>query len=98
MKEFFLSILAAGGIDSPNQLNIPQVGADKIISGLLGTVYWAAGIVAVIVLIVGGILYVTSNGDAGKVKRAKDAILYSIVGLVVVMMAFVITNFIVEWF
>jgi hypothetical protein len=45
------------------------------------------GGVAIIVIIIGGILYAISNGDAGKAKTAKNTILYAVVGLVVAMSA-----------
>ncbi len=82
----------------PGQVGVPTVSADNVLSGVLNTVYFAAGIAAVIVIIICGILYAVSQGDASKVKRAKDGILYSVVGLVVVMMAFVITNFVIGRF
>jgi hypothetical protein len=82
----------------PNSVGIPTVSADNVLSGVLNTVYFAAGIAAVIVIIICGILYSVSQGDAAKTKRAKDGILYSVVGLVVIMMAFVITNFIIGRF
>ena len=51
------------------------------------------GIIAVVMIIVGGITYATSAGDSGKVKKAKDTILYGIVGLVVALLAFAIVDF-----
>lgn len=83
---------------SPNDVGVPVVEADSAINGILNTVYFAAGIVAVIVIIVSGFFYVTSNGDASKVKRGKDGILYSVVGLVIVLTAFLITNFVIGKF
>ena len=74
--------------------NIPTVNASELIPTILSTVYWVAGVAAVIVIVVAGIFYSISQGDAAKIKRAKEAILYALVGLVVVMVAFVITNFI----
>ncbi|HSX41093.1 MAG TPA: pilin [Candidatus Saccharimonadales bacterium] len=53
-----------------------------------------AGAIAVLILIIGGIRYVTSTGDASRIKQAKDTILYAIVGLVVVLLAYAIVNFI----
>jgi glucose uptake protein GlcU len=53
------------------------------------------GIIAVIMIILGGIRYTTSAGDASRVKAAKDTIMYSIVGLVVAMLAFAIVNFVI---
>lgn len=41
------------------------------------------GGIAVIVIIIGGFLYVTSNGDVAKAKRARNTILYAVVGLIV---------------
>lgn len=53
------------------------------------------GAVSVIMIIVGGIKYVISNGDSSKVKTAKDTIMYSVVGLVVAILAYAIVSFVV---
>lgn len=50
--------------------------------------------VTVAMIIIGGINYSTSQGDAGKVKKAKDTILYGVIGLVVALLAFAIVNFV----
>ena len=63
----------------------------NIINAIVGVL----GIVAVIVIILGGIQYMTSTGDANKVKKAKDTILYGVIGLIVVILAFAIVNFVI---
>ncbi len=73
----------------------PAIG-DAQVSDVLTTVYIAAGIVAVIVIIIGGIRYTTSNGDAANIKSAKNTILYSVVGLIVIIMAASITQFVIQ--
>ena len=83
---------------NPNQVGIPTVEASSVVAGVLNTVYFVAGITAVIAIVISGLLYVLSQGDASKTARAKDGILYSIVGLVVIFAAFVITNIIVGQF
>ena len=50
--------------------------------------------VTVAMIIIGGINYSTSQGDASKVKKAKDTILYGVIGLVVALLAFAIVNFV----
>ena len=65
------------------------------VTNILNVVIGVLGIVAVIVIIIGGIQYMTSTGDAGKVKKAKDPILYGVIGLVVVILAFAIVNFVI---
>ena len=54
------------------------------------------GILAVVVIVLGGVQYVTSSGDPGKVKKAKDTILYGIIGLMVALLAYGIVNFILS--
>lgn len=90
---YFAAKIPAGG-----DTGIPTVDADSAINGVLNTVYFAAGIVAVIVIIVSGIFYSISQGDASKIKRAKDGILYAVVGLVIIMLAFVLTNYVIGKF
>lgn len=52
------------------------------------------GFVAVVMIIVGGLQYTTSAGDAAKVTKAKNTIMYGVIGLVVALLAFAIVNFI----
>ncbi len=52
------------------------------------------GFIAVAMIIVGGVQYTTSAGDAAKVTKAKNTILYGVVGLVIALLAFAIVNFI----
>lgn len=54
------------------------------------------GIVAVVVVIYGGLQYILAAGDQAKITKAKDTILYAIVGLVVAMLAYAIVNFVVN--
>lgn len=78
-------------VDVPNK----TAGSEtKVLEGILNTVYAVAGVAAVIVIIVAGMMYATSHGSPESVKRAKNAILYASIGLVVIMMAFSITWFV----
>lgn len=61
---------------------------------ILNLVYMGAGIVVIIVLVVAGFLFVTSRGDPAQMKRSKDAIRGAVIGLVAVIAAFAITQFV----
>lgn len=76
----------SGGVDT---------GISDVLVGVLNAVIGIAGIIAVIFIVVGGITYMTSAGDPGKTKKAKDTILYALIGLVVCAMAFAIVNWVV---
>jgi hypothetical protein len=52
------------------------------------------GAIAVIMLIIGGLRYVISQGDKGNVESAKNTILYAVIGIVVAVMAYAIVNFV----
>lgn len=68
---------------------------DDTISTIINIVSIVVGLVAVIMIIIGGFKYITSNGDSGAVSSAKNTILYAIVGLVVVALAQIIVRFVV---
>lgn len=72
--------------------------AENLIKNVINILLYLVGIIAIIAIIIGGIRYVTSNGDSGAVKSAKDTVLYAVVGLVVAIMAFAIVNFVVGAF
>jgi hypothetical protein len=73
-------------------INLPGPTSDKgLIQSVLLPVYFWAGVLGVIIIIVSGFLYVTSNGDAQQVARAKNAIIATVVGLVFILIAFSIT-------
>ncbi|QWQ31443.1 hypothetical protein KOY49_00110 [Candidatus Minimicrobia vallesae] len=57
--------------------------------------FWVAGVVAVIVVIIAGINYSLSSGDPSKTASAKNAILYSVIGLVIIASAIAITGYII---
>ena len=65
-----------------------------VIANLVRIVTALAGAAAVIFLIVGGIFYVISQGDPGRIKRAKEIINQAITGLVIVLLSYSIVTFI----
>lgn len=78
-------------------VNIPKVEANAVtLAGVLGWVYMIIGILAVVFIIIGGLRYVLSNGESSKLAQAKNTIMYAIIGLVLVILAYAITQFIVQ--
>jgi len=87
-----------GGATGQGDLGLPQLTAEQLLQNTLNLVYYIAGIVAVVVIVVAGIMYATSLGDSGRVTRAKNMILYAVIGLAVLLAAFAITNFVIGQF
>lgn len=70
-------------------------GSEGIFKKVVNIMLFVIGAVAVIMLIYGGVKYVTSGGAQDKVAEAKNTILYAIVGIVVALLAFAVVNFVV---
>jgi len=82
---------AAKCTDCPENL----FGDTGIFKTITNTVLYIVGVIAVIMLIIGGIKYVISGGDAKKVTDAKNTVLYAIIGLIIAFLAFAIVNFVI---
>jgi hypothetical protein len=83
--------------ENPGQCKIAKSDAIGKINNLVHTIVnlltAIVGIVAVIMIIVGGFRYITSGGNDTSVTSAKNTILYAIIGLVVVALAQIIVRF-----
>ena len=66
------------------------------IINIINAVIGVLALVCVIVMIIGGVNYMTSNGEAAKVKKGKDTILYGVIGLVICILSFAIVNFVID--
>jgi hypothetical protein cdiviTM7_00617 len=87
--EFF-----AGLLGKADALGVPR-NNDVDIMKFVNLALWVAGIIAVIVVIIAGINYSLSSGDPSKTASAKNAILYSVIGLVIAASAIAITKYII---
>lgn len=101
------SLVALAPAVASAQWNVGQSNAGK--SGLANTaittllqnaMYWllgAVGFLGVIGFVISGILYLTAAGDEDQIDKAKKAMMYSIIGVVVALLGFIIiaaaTNF-----
>lgn len=65
---------------------------------ITNTLLFAIGVVAVIMLIVGGFRYIFSGGNSTNTSAAKDTILYAVIGIVVALLAYAIVNFVLGQF
>ena len=89
----------AGLLGDSSSLGISNNNLDNAtLNRIIDLVFMIAGSVAVIIVIVAGINYALSLGDPAKTAKAKNAILYSSIGLIVVSSAFIIVKFIIVRF
>ncbi len=74
---------------------LPRVGADggTPIKSILQIVFAVIGALSLFFITFGGFKYVISRGDPQAIAKAKDTILYAIVGLIITLLASAIVNF-----
>ncbi len=65
-----------------------------IFKNVVNILLYVIGAISVIMLIVGGIRYATSAGNAANVTAAKNTIMYALIGLVIAVLAYAIVNFV----
>lgn len=84
---------------NPNDVGIPRVDdPSQAAADLLNATYMIAGIVCVIVIIVAGFMFMTASGDASLIKKAREMVIGAVIGLLVIILAFTITGFILGQF
>ena len=98
LVNFAVTLLNGDGTGGGSTINIPSAPPETVLHNGLNIAYFLAGVIAVIVIIVGGIMYATAAGNSGSITKAKNLILYSVVGLVVIIIAYAVTYFVLGKF
>lgn len=100
----YADVLCANGNSEPSIEDCPEwQGAGGVadnknlmetLTTIINVVVGVVGFIAVAMIVMGGISFATSQGDASKTTKARNTILYGVVGLVVALLAFAIVNFV----
>lgn len=87
------------GIDTAttSEMKGKSIDGDKgLIKTVVNVLLWAVGVLSVIMIIFSGFRYITSAGDTSKTKSAQSTLIYSVVGLIVAIMAWAIVNMVIN--
>jgi len=82
--------LALAQYVTPSGTNLASGAIFDIVKGIMDWLLAIVGIIGVIGFAIAGILYLTSAGDEERIEKAKQAMLYSIIGVIVALMGVVI--------
>jgi len=96
----FISAALAEGIAPQGEKSIPNpLGGHDIqyvVAQVFNVAFGLAGLIAIIYLIIGGYQYIISSGNPDAAEAAKGTIVNSIIGLVIVLTAYLLVNFALE--
>lgn len=88
------SDLIRKGADSTGQQDSRSAG--DIAKDVVNIMFFIVGVMAVIMIIWGGIRYVLSAGNSAALTSAKNTIMYAVIGLIVAILAYTIVNFVIN--
>ena len=71
-------------------------GTKGYLKDVTNILLFVIGAVSVIMLVIGGVKYTTSNGAEDRIKSAKNTILYALVGVIVAIAAYAIVAFVIN--
>lgn len=92
-----LSIDPAGGTSADcKDDDASTEGINNTITMIINIFSTIVGVIAVIMIIYGGLRYITSGGDSGKIGNAKNTIIYALIGLIIVALAQFIVRFVLS--
>ncbi len=102
---FFTSIVSAfivplcvhAQLSLPNSTyGLVDATPKTVISNVINAILVFIGTLALLMIVVSGVMYVTSGGDSNRTETAKKYLMYSVIGLVVTLLAYVIVVFVGE--
>lgn len=95
MKEF---IYILGASIAGNDVNIAEtpVGNDTVTGTVLPLVFGILGALSLLFVVIGGLRYTISSGDPQNTQKARETIIYALVGLFISISAFTITNYVLN--
>ena len=111
MKKYFYSIIGVLLMAAPlvaeaqwssgrmyaGQSGLPAGSIFGIIRSTMNWLLAILGFLGIIGFVIAGILYLTAAGDEGQIDRAKTATTYSIIGVIVALLGFVIILAVEAW-
>lgn len=86
--------LATGSTGCATPAGTPSV--NSTVKSAINILSFIVGVISVVMVIIGGLKFITSSGDAANVSSARNTIIYAVVGLVVVALAQVIVRFVLD--
>lgn len=98
MMQFLRQFAADTTINIDNTLSpLPKATAgDGNLNAVLSVVFGTMAVVAVLIIVIAGLRYILANGDAQAMAKAKNTIIYALVGLIIAMSGFSIVTFVLK--
>lgn len=84
------------GLESATGVGLPQADLRIAIINIIRFILGFLGLVAVIIIMWAGYLWLTAGGEVAKIDKAKKTLISAVIGLVIILSAFVIASFVIR--
>ena len=88
------SIVYAGIIPDAGTVNAPDITIERLITFAVTALIVVAGIIFLIMLLIGGLRWILSGGDKASTESARGQVTSALIGLVIVLSAYAIATLI----
>lgn len=85
------------GLDKAGNLGLEK-GLEGIIANIIKKALTLVGTLALAFLVYGGFLYITAAGDTQQIEKGKKVIIYAIIGIIVIGLAYALVEFVIGAF
>ena len=85
-----------GQVPCASDLNLGNASLSQLISNVISLILGFLGILAVLIVLWGGFIWMTAGGEQDKVDKAKKLIISGIIGLVIIFAAYAIASFVIS--
>lgn len=83
-----------------NQVDLPGGGTDtnpvRVVTNIINMLLGLLGLLAVIIVLIGGFKWMTAQGSEDRVEEAKKTIKYGVIGLAIILLAYVIVRVVIN--
>ncbi|MBP8599885.1 hypothetical protein KBI31_01445 [Patescibacteria group bacterium] len=96
LNDAFSNVMKETGEEAGYSYNSTTTSPLPIISKVINVVFGLTGVIVFVLIIYGGILWMTAGGNDEQVKKAQKIIQRAVIGLIIVVLAYAITYFILK--
>jgi len=88
----FLPVAVSAQLALPDNPGLARGGISDAIANVVTLLAGLLAVLAILMIVISGIMYITAVGDRSRIDRAKSTLLYAIIGLIVALLAWVIVS------
>lgn len=75
---------------------LPEQDLPELIARIISWIIGIVGIVLVVLFVYGGVVYATSAGNEDRIEMGKKIMLYAIIGVLIIAIAFAVSRYVVQ--